>query len=168
MGGMPQPGQPMGHHPSNQGMPGPAQPGVTMGQPIHPGMGGPGMPQGSQAGPMMGMMPGGGPPGILAGHPNAHAMQHLNPGQNQMFPNQQMGSECYPLPFPFCSGFLPSRFSAPVLRHFYEMCSRGLSPGRSLILDSMVFTLLFEHVLYLFRSLERKGFNHRPEDEYRR
>ena len=82
----------MAHHPSNQGMPGAGQPGVSMGQPVHPGLTGPGMPQVSQAGPMMGMVPGGGPPGVPTGHPNAHAMQHLNPNGNQMFGGQQMGS----------------------------------------------------------------------------
>lgn len=82
-------GQPMAHHPSGQGIPGGGQPGVTMGQQIHPGMAGPGMPQVSQPGPIMGMMPGGGPPVAPGGHPNVHAMQHLNPNQNQMFAQQQ-------------------------------------------------------------------------------
>lgn len=85
--GMAHGGQPMVHgHPSNQGVPGGGQPGVTMGQPIHPGMAVPGGPPVSQAGPMMaGMMP----PG--SGGPNAQAMAHLNPVvQNQfMTPQQQ-------------------------------------------------------------------------------
>ncbi len=74
-------GQPMVHgHPSNQGVPGGQQTGVTMGQQMHPGMAGPG-------GPMMaGMMPGGGPPG---GQPNAHALSHLNPHQSQIVAQQQ-------------------------------------------------------------------------------
>ena len=83
----------MAHPQSNQGMPGGGQPGVTMGQPMHPGIAGPGMPQVTQGGPMMGMMPGGGPPGVPTGHPNQHALQHLNPNQNQMFPGQQMSSK---------------------------------------------------------------------------
>ena len=95
MAGMPPGGQPMGPHPSNQGIPGNGQPGVTMGQPMHPGMAGPGMPQVSQGGQMLTMMPGNGPPGVPAGHPNSHAMQHLNPNQGQMFPGQQMGSKLY-------------------------------------------------------------------------
>ena len=85
--GMAHGGQPMVHgHPSNQGVPGGGQPGVTMPQQIHPGMAVPGGPPVSQAGPMMaGMMP----PG--SGGPNAQAMAHLNPVvQNQfMAPQQQ-------------------------------------------------------------------------------
>ena len=58
-----------------------------MGQQMHPGMAGPGVPQVSQAGPMMGgMMPGGGPPGVSGGGPNAHALSHLTPHQGQMNP----------------------------------------------------------------------------------
>ncbi len=85
--GMAQGSQPMVHgHPSNQGVPGGGQPGVTMGQHIHPGMAVPGGPPVSQAGPMMaGMMP----PG--SGGPNAQAMAHLNPVvQNQFMSPQQM------------------------------------------------------------------------------
>lgn len=84
--GMAHGGQPMVHgHPSNQGVPGGGQPGVTMGQPIHAGMAVPGGPPVSQAGPMMpGMMP----PG--SGGPNAQAMAHLNPVvQNQFITPQQ-------------------------------------------------------------------------------
>lgn len=85
---MPHGGQPMVQgHPSNQGIPGGHQPGVSMGQQMHPGMAGPGGPQVSQAGPMMGgMMPGGGAPGVSGGGPNAHALSHLTPHQGQMNP----------------------------------------------------------------------------------
>ena len=73
-------------HPSNQGVPGGGQPGVTMGQQMHPGMAGPGGPPVSQAGPMIGgMMQAGGPPGVSGGGVNAHAMSHLTPHQSQMF-----------------------------------------------------------------------------------
>ena len=83
-------------HPSNQGVPGGGQPGVTMGQPIHAGMAVPGGPPVSQAGPMMpGMMP----PG--SGGPNAQAMAHLNPVvQNQfMTPQQQQMSKSFSFPY---------------------------------------------------------------------
>ena len=95
----------MPHHPSTQGMPGGGQPGVTMGQPMHPGMVAPGMPQVSQPGPNMGMIPGGGPQAIPGAHLNAHAMQHLNPNGNQMIPAQQMASTYHHL-FPRSSDAL--------------------------------------------------------------
>ena len=74
-------------HPSHQGVPGAQQPGVSMGQQIHPGIAGP---QVSQAGPMMGgMMQGGGPPSVSGVGPNQHALSHLNPHQGQLFAQQQ-------------------------------------------------------------------------------
>ena len=77
-------------HPSNQGVPGGQQPGVSMGQQIHPGITGPGGPQASQAGPMMGgMMHGGGPPNVSGVGPSQHALSHLNPHQGQMYAQQQ-------------------------------------------------------------------------------
>lgn len=92
--GVPHGGQPMAHgHPSNQGVPGGQQPGVSMGQQMHPGLAGPGGPQVSQGGSMMGMMHGGGPSGGGSGPtPNAHALSHLNPQPHhgQMFGGQQM------------------------------------------------------------------------------
>lgn len=76
------PGMPphMAGVPHNQ----PGQPGPGMPQQMHM-VSGPGGPQVTQAGTMMGVMP----PG--AGGPNAHALQHLNPGQQQahMFQQQQ-------------------------------------------------------------------------------
>ena len=76
-GGVAHGGQPMVHgHPSSQGM----QPGVSMGQQIHPGVAVPGGPQVSQAGPLMaGIIPGGGPPVASGPGSNAHALSHLNP-----------------------------------------------------------------------------------------
>lgn len=83
-------GQPMVHgHPSHQGVPGGQQPGVSMGQQIHPGITGPGGPQVSQAGPMMGgMMQGGGPPNVSGVGPSQHALSHLNPHQGQLYAQQ--------------------------------------------------------------------------------
>lgn len=79
-------GQPMVHgHPSSQGM----QPGVSMGQQIHPGVAVPGGPQVSQSGPMMGgMMPGGGPPVVSGPGPSAHALSHLNPQNGSLLAQQ--------------------------------------------------------------------------------
>ena len=94
--GMAHAGHPMAQgHPSNQGMPGGVQqPGVSMGQQMHPGAAGLTGPQVSQAGPMMhGMLQGGAPPGASGmGIPSAHALSHLNPaGQpSQMMHQQQM------------------------------------------------------------------------------
>lgn len=86
--GLPHGGHPMGPgHPPNQGVPGGGQPGVTMGQQMHPGMvtG----PQVTQAGPMM--PPGSGAPGVSIGGPSAHALSHLNPSHpQQMYQQQQM------------------------------------------------------------------------------
>ena len=87
----------MPHHPSSQGMPGGGQPGVTMGQPMHPGMVAPGMPQVSQPAPSMGMIPGGAPQAMPGAHLNAHAMQHLNPNGNQMIAGQPMASTYFHL-----------------------------------------------------------------------
>lgn len=90
-------GQPMVHgHPSNQGIPGGQQPGVSIGQQMHPGLAAPGVPQVSQAGNMMGMMQGGGPPGASGAGPSAHALSHLNPQPHhgQMFAGQQMPQAC--------------------------------------------------------------------------
>ena len=115
--GMAHGGQPMGHgHPSNQGIPGGGQPGVTMGQPIHPGMAVPGGPPVSQAGPMMaGMMP----PG--SGGPNAQAMAHLNPVvQNQTFMNaqqQQMRKSLFFLTYGACSSLESRAFESDVKLH---------------------------------------------------
>lgn len=115
MAGMPPGGQPMAHPQSNQGMPGAGQPGVSMAQGMHPGMAGPGMTPVGQGGPMMSMMPGGGPPGMPVGHPNAHAMQHLTPGQNQMFAGQQCESTnllpCFLQPL-----FLPPEASRMIVK----------------------------------------------------
>jgi hypothetical protein len=69
----------------------PGQPGMA--PQMHMGVSGPGGPQVSQAGAMMGGIPQG------AGGPNAHALQHLNPGaaqQAQMY-QQQMACESIPL-----------------------------------------------------------------------
>lgn len=83
-------GQAMVHgHPSNQGVPGGGQPGVTMGQQFAPGMAVPGGPPVSQAGPMMGGMI---PPG--AGGPTAQAMAHLNPVPNNPY-QQQMSKSTF-------------------------------------------------------------------------
>ena len=77
-------------HPSHQGVPGGQQPGVSIGQQMHPGIAGPGGPQVSQAGPMMGgMMQGGGPPNISGVGPSQHALSHLNPHQNHLLAQQQ-------------------------------------------------------------------------------
>ena len=77
-------------HPSHQGVPGGQQPGVSMGQQLHPGITGPGGPQASQAGPMMGgMMQGGGPPNVSGVGPSQHALSHLNPHQGQLYAQQQ-------------------------------------------------------------------------------
>lgn len=87
-------GQPMVHgHPSSQGM----QPGVSMGQQIHPGVAVPGGPQVSQAGPMMaGMTPGGGPPVASGPGPSPHALSHLNPHTGPMLSQQgQMPGSTY-------------------------------------------------------------------------
>ena len=108
--GMAHGGQPMVHgHPSNQGIPGGGQPGVTMGQQLHPGMVIPGGPPVSQAGSMVaGMMP----PG--SGGPNAQAMAHLNPGPQTPFMTQQqqhMSKSCCSLEDnlrPFDARFLQS------------------------------------------------------------
>ena len=82
------PGAPQGHPmagvPHNPGQQVPGQPGMP--QQMHMGVSGPGGPQVTQAGAMMAGMP----PG--AGGPSAHALQHLNPGQQaqaQMFQQQQ-------------------------------------------------------------------------------
>ena len=113
--GMAHGGQPMGHgHPSNQGIPGGGQPGVTMGQPLHPGMAGPGGPPVSQAGPIMaGMMP----PG--SGGPTAQAMAHLNPVvQNQTFMNaQQMRKSLFFLTYGVCSSLRSRAFESDVKLH---------------------------------------------------
>ena len=114
--GMAHGGQPMGHgHPSNQGIPGGGQPGVTMGQPLHPGMAGPGGPPVSQAGPIMaGMMP----PG--SGGPTAQAMAHLNPVvQSQTFMNaqQQMRKSLFFLTYGACSSLRSRAFESDVKLH---------------------------------------------------
>lgn len=77
-------GVPQGHMagmPHNQGPQGQQGPGMP--QQMHMGVSGPGGPQVTQAGAMMGGMP----PG--AGVPNAHALQHLNPNQQQAIFQQQ-------------------------------------------------------------------------------
>ena len=102
--GMAHGGQPMVHgHPSNQGVPGGGQPGVTMGQPIHAGMAVPGGPPVSQAGPMMpGMMP----PG--SGGPNAQAMAHLNPVVQNQFITPQQQQQMSKSFFHSLTGYIPS------------------------------------------------------------
>ena len=72
----------MAHNPSQTGA-GPGMPQHLVGQHVM-GVSGPG-PQMNPAALMGGMPPG-------AGNPNAHAMQHLNPAQAQMF--QQQHSMC--------------------------------------------------------------------------
>lgn len=71
-------------HPSNQGVPGVGQqPGVSMGQQMHPGIAGPGATQVTQAGPLMaGMIQTGGPAGVPGAGPSVMALQHLNPGHS--------------------------------------------------------------------------------------
>ncbi|KAK1754327.1 hypothetical protein QBC47DRAFT_215879 [Echria macrotheca] len=92
-GGMQQhPGAPPGH-PMQPGMGhNPNQPGPGMPQHMvaHMGVSGPG-PQINPAALMGGMPPG-------AGGPNAHAMQHLNPAQAQMFQQQHTMCECHASP----------------------------------------------------------------------
>ncbi|CRK10860.1 hypothetical protein BN1723_009194 [Verticillium longisporum] len=77
------PGHPMApgmpHNPSQQGAPGGGMP-----QQMHMAVSGPG----GQVNPAA--MMGGMPPG--AGAPNAHALQHLNPAQAQMFQQGQFGN----------------------------------------------------------------------------
>ncbi len=79
-------GHPMGvpHNPGQPGQPGPGMP-----QQMHMGVSGPG-PQVTQGGAMMGGMPSG------AGGPSAHALQHLNPGQQQQAMFQQQQAMCKP------------------------------------------------------------------------
>lgn len=101
-GGMqPHPGAPPGHPMAPNMAHNPSQPGATPGGMPHQlvghmGVSGPG-PQMNPAA-LMGSMP----PG--AGNPNAHAMQHLNPAQAQMFHHPQMNQMCMycvcPVPAP--------------------------------------------------------------------
>jgi hypothetical protein len=83
------PGAPQGHQmagmPHNPGQQMPGQPGMNL--QMHMGVSGAG-PQVSQAGAMMGGMP----PG--AGVPSAHALQHLNPAQNQQAQLYQQQMAC--------------------------------------------------------------------------
>jgi len=76
------PGHPMApgmaHNPSQPGAP----PGMQQHMVGHMGVSGPG-PQINPAALMAGMPPG-------AGNPNAHAMQHLNPAQAQLYHQQHM------------------------------------------------------------------------------
>jgi hypothetical protein len=105
------PGGPQGHPmagvPHNMGQPMPGQP--SMPQQMHMGVSGPGGPQVSQAGALMGGMP----PG--AGGPSAHALQHLNPGQQQaQMYQQQMGQmACELLHIIYLSGSTADRFHVP-------------------------------------------------------
>lgn len=86
--GLQHPGVPQGHmagvphNPGQQGQPGPGMP-----QQMHMGVSGPG-PQVSQPGAMMGGMP----PGSVG--PSAHALQHLNPNQQQALYQQQQAMAC--------------------------------------------------------------------------
>lgn len=65
-------------------------PGAGMVQPVHPGVSAPGVPQVSQAGAMMaGMPPVVGTTGPGGPIPNAHALSHLNPAQQQQILHQQ-------------------------------------------------------------------------------
>ena len=110
---VPHGGQPMAHgHPSNQGVPGGQQPGMSMGQQMHPGISGPGA-QVSPAGPMMGaIMQGAVPQGVSGPGPSQHALSHLNPHHGQpMFAHQQQqhaqhACKFYPLPASLSCGFL--------------------------------------------------------------
>jgi hypothetical protein len=76
------PGHPMapGHPQQGGGQPGPGMP-----QQMHMGVSGPG-PQVTQGGAMLGVLP----PGVSGpGVPSAHALQHLNPNNAQMYQQQQ-------------------------------------------------------------------------------
>lgn len=89
-GGVPQ-GHPMAGVPHAPGQQIPGQPGMP--QQMHMGVSGPGGPQVTQAGALMGGMP----PG--AGGPSAHALQHLNPGQQQaQMYQQQIGQMAFSNP----------------------------------------------------------------------
>lgn len=80
------PGHPMGPgHPQQGG----GQAGPGMPQQIHMGVSGPG-PQVTQPGAMLAMPPGVTGPGV----PSAHALQHLNPNQAQMYQQQQAQMAC--------------------------------------------------------------------------
>jgi hypothetical protein len=82
-GGLQHPGVAPGH-PMGPGQPHPGgQPGPGMPQQMHMGVSGPG-PQATQAGAMLGGMP----PGVVPGGPSVHALQHLGPGQAQMYQQQ--------------------------------------------------------------------------------
>ena len=94
-GGVPQ-GHPMAGVPHAPGQQIPGQPGMP--QQMHMGVSGPGGPQVTQAGALMGGMP----PG--AGGPSAHALQHLNPGQQQaQMYQQQIGQMACEYLVPFLS-----------------------------------------------------------------
>ena len=85
------PGHPMapGQHPGAAHIAG-QPPGGGMVQPVHPGVSAPGVPQVSQAGAMMpGMPPVVGTTGPGGHIPNAHALSHLNPAQQQILHQQQ-------------------------------------------------------------------------------
>jgi hypothetical protein len=88
--GLQHPGVAQGH-PMAPGQPHPGgQPGPGMPQQMHMGVSGPG-PQVTQAGGMLGVSM---PPGVVPGGPSAHALQHLNPGQAQMYQQQQAQMAC--------------------------------------------------------------------------
>jgi hypothetical protein len=82
------PGHPMapGHPQQTAGQPGPGMP-----QQMHMGVSGPGGPQVTQAGAMLGVMP---PVVGAPGGPSAHAIQHLNPNQAQIYQQQQAQMAC--------------------------------------------------------------------------